>query len=146
MEIQTIGASGTTGRALIQILRNSGSTSLIDTRIHPNSQLAGYAKQDNLEFLLELTLGIPLIYAEAFCPTADLLKRYRAKEIDWLEYETQYKDLLESRNALSTVKQVWGEKPTILCSEPTPDRCHRRLAAEYIARNTVDSKVTHLLH
>ncbi len=145
MEIFTIGSSGTNGRRLVENLGRARATALVDTRIHPNSQLAGFAKQDNLQYLLELTLGIPLIHAEEFCPPEGLLRQYRNKDIDWAQYESEYLSILANREARSSITAQWGLRPVLLCSEPTPTRCHRRLAAEYISGGNIDISITHLL-
>lgn len=146
MEIFTVGASGTNGRKLVELLRRVEASALIDTRIHPNSQLSGYAKQDNLAYLLELALQIPLIYSPSFCPTESMLKNYRSKKLTWQQYETEYLHLIQERKVERDVSSDWGQRPVLLCSEPTPENCHRRLAAEYLSEQVLDARVIHLLH
>jgi len=65
-------------------------------------------------------------------PPKELLKAYRCKEIDWDEFVQRYSigvlsiqtELIKKISDLALEKDV-----TILCSEKTSERCHRRLLA-----------------
>jgi len=121
-------------------------SAIVDTRLHPSSQLAGYAKKDSLEFFATELLSIPYIYEPLLCPEEGELKAYRNKEIDWDLYESQYKQLLSKRDLLNKIDlSHWGKRPVILCSEETPEFCHRRLAADYFhAHLETVTEITHL--
>ncbi len=71
--------------------------------------------------------------------------RIKRKQIAWEEYETRYVDLLIQRAAETAVDRRLFDVPAVLlCSEPTAERCHRRLAAEYLAEKWGDVRVVHL--
>ncbi|CAM8625435.1 DUF488 family protein [Candidatus Planktophila dulcis] len=133
MEICTSGTSGISAERFFIRLREAGITSIIDTRIHPASQLAGYAKQDSLIFFAKELLNVQYIHEPLLCPDAEILKSYRSKLLNWAQYQQEYLELLIARELkfnLDTNK--WGERPLLLCSEELPDNCHRKLAAEFL--------------
>ena len=133
MEICTSGTSGISAERFFLRLKDSKVSAIVDTRLHPSSQLAGYAKQDSLEFFAKELLYIPYIHEPLLCPNNADLKTYRDKEIEWSSYEERYKQLLSKRDVVSSINfSQWGERPVILCSEESPENCHRRLAAEYL--------------
>ena len=64
-----------------------------------------------------------------------MFQQYR-KDGDWELYESRYNKLLEERSAAETIDCALLDKGVILlCSERTPEKCHRRLAAEYLKAN-----------
>jgi uncharacterized protein (DUF488 family) len=117
---------------------------LLDTRLRNTSQLAGWAKRDDLAFLLREGFGIAYEHIESFAPTDALLAGYRADR-DWNAYTAAYRALLIQRDAAATGRAILKRyhTPCLLCSEPTPDRCHRRLLAEYLSEE-LDGIVTTL--
>lgn len=133
MEICTSGTSGISAERFFLRLREAGITSIIDTRIHPASQLAGYAKQDSLIFFSKEILDVEYIHEPLLCPAAEILKSYRNKKLDWDQYKEAYLGILEVRDLKSNLDtNKWGERPLLLCSEELPDKCHRKLAAQYL--------------
>ena len=50
----TIGFAKKSAENLIIKLKNNNITKILDIRLSPNSQQAGYAKQDTLEYILRL--------------------------------------------------------------------------------------------
>ena len=146
MEICTIGTSGITAERFFRALSDAQVSLLIDTRLHPNSQLAGYAKQDSLVYFLDKILGIGYKHEPMLAPTDEKLKEYRAKNISWDTYAEGYLSKLTESNLKDKLNiGEWGSNPVLLCSETTPDFCHRRLAAEYLKEYFPDIKsINHL--
>ena len=145
MEICTSGTSGISAERFFLRLKDSKVSAIVDTRLHPSSQLAGYAKQDSLEYFAKELLNIPYIHEPLLCPDDVDLKTYRNKEIDWNSYEESYKQLLSRRDIVSSINfSQWGVKPVFLCSEESADNCHRRLAAEYLRAHL--NNVTEIEH
>ena len=133
MEIHTTGTSGVPAERFFLRLKQAGITSIIDTRAHPSSQLAGYAKSESLKFFAKELLGVTYIHEPILCPTSTDLKNYRDGIIDWETYSHLYKELLASRKAHESIDfSQWGEKPALLCSEESPENCHRRLASQFL--------------
>ncbi len=139
MEISTLGTSGISAERFFGLLKEFGITSIIDTRLHPSSQLAGFTKRESLGYFAKALLEIPYIHEPLLCPEDQALKSYRSDNLEWREYEVAYVDLLKERKAGDTIdRSDWGAKPLLLCSEKTPQNCHRRLAADYLKKSWSD--------
>jgi uncharacterized protein YeaO (DUF488 family) len=99
------------------------------------SQLAGFAKSGDLAYFLDRICGASYEHDTQLSPTPELLSGYRAKEIAWDAYEPAFLELMEERGVPEIVDRAPFEaKTALLCSEATPERCHRRLVAELLAR------------
>jgi uncharacterized protein YeaO (DUF488 family) len=77
-------------------------------------------------------------------PTPRLLDAYRAKQIEWPEYESSFLELMAERSVPDVLdRKSFEAKTVLLCSEPTAEKCHRRLVAELLARRW-QASVEHL--
>lgn len=144
MEIYTIGLARRTAADFFGALRQAAVTRLVDVRLHNTSQLAGFAKKGDLEFLLRELCAATYVHEVALAPTDDLLSSYRRHLIDWVTYERHFRELLETRRTETLPKELFEGRPVLLCSEAKPDRCHRRLVAEYLKERWPDITVHHL--
>lgn len=144
-KICTIGFSKKSLRKFVELLKQESVHTVIDTRLHNTSQLSGYAKKDDLAFILEI-LGIDYVHDSLLAPTEEILKAYKNKEITWEDYEKKYMDLLKRRKVEQYHKDLIGKKTVcLLCSEHTPHHCHRRLLAEYLQKFHSDVEIVHLM-
>ena len=145
MEIYTIGFTQKSAAEFFGILRRAGIRRLIDVRLNNTSQLAAFAKRDDLQFFLRELCNADYRHEPTLAPTDEILDAYKKKQIAWEEYETRYIDLLIERAAETAVDRRLFDVPAVfLCSEPGPEHCHRRLAAEYLAGKWGNVKVVHL--
>ena len=145
MEIHTIGFTQKSAAEFFGILRRAGIRRLIDVRLNNTSQLAAFAKRDDLQFFLRELCDADYRHEPTLAPTEDILDAYKKKLLAWEDYETRYVDLLIERAAETTVDRRLFDVPAVLlCSEPSPEHCHRRLAAEYLARKWGNVNVVHL--
>ena len=143
--IYTIGFTQTTAEHFFGRLREAGVQRLMDVRLNNSSTLAGFSKRDDLAFFLQEILGANYLHVPLLAPTDDLLGRYRKKELAWDAYAEAYLALLDERDITSVIERPAFATPTVLlCSEPTADRCHRRLVAEYVSRAWGDVEIVHL--
>lgn len=144
LKLYTIGFTKKSAKEFFGLLINNCVKRLIDIRLNNKSQLAGFAKSDDLQYFLRKIGGIEYIYMSEFAPTDELLDGYRKKNISWAEYEKQYKKILDERAVLKDKDLSIFDNACLLCSEPTAVQCHRRLAAEYIAQADNTIKIIHL--
>lgn len=146
MEIYTIGFTKKSAREFFDLLRDAGIGLLMDTRINNTSQLAAFAKRDDLEFFLEELVNAKYEHHTDLAPTEDLLASYKRKEISWDEYAEAFFELMEERRPdLRLDRTSFQSTPTVLlCSEHKPDRCHRRLVVEYLAERWGEVTPRHL--
>jgi len=113
-------------------------------RLNNVSQLAGFAKRDDLAYFLRTICGMDYVHEPMLAPTAEMLSDYRNKASSWDEYEQQFLALMRERAIESRVPRATIAESVLLCSEDKPDRCHRRLVAEYLAERWGDVDIHHL--
>jgi uncharacterized protein (DUF488 family) len=142
MTIYTIGFTKKTAEQFFTILKANKVKRLVDIRLNNKSQLAGFAKAHDLEYFLKNICGIEYIYLPELAPTDEILDAFHNKKIGWAEYEVKFKQLLAGRKL--NVEKVDFDDSCLLCSEPTAEKCHRRLAAEHLASLFGDVKIVHL--
>ncbi len=144
MIIYTIGFSKKNLKQFITKLKNARVKKLIDVRLNNTSQLAGYAKKDDLEYVLNL-VGIEYEHYPELAPTSELLKKYKNKEITWQDYEKEYNNILLQKDPLKILDLTKEEGSIcLLCSEDKPEKCHRRLLAEYYSNHLPGVEIGHL--
>jgi len=143
--IYTIGYKGKPLAMFIGQLREAGVDAVIDVRLRNTSHLAGYTKRDDLAFLLREGFGIVYEHHPELAPTSEILDAYRDNH-DWVAYESRFLQLLEAQSAEEVGREilVCYRSPCLLCAEPEPDHCHRRLVAEYWAAHLPEVSVVHL--
>lgn len=131
----TIGFAGKTAEEFFRLLEEDRVRTLIDIRENRAGQLSGYAKFPDIEFFLERVGGIGYRYEPGLAPTPEIRKQYRETK-DWPGYETAFLALMRERGFPASFPPVNGEGAVaFLCSEPGPERCHRRLVAELLAEH-----------
>ncbi len=128
----TIGFTKKTAEEFFTKLQAANVKLLVDVRLNNVSQLAAFTKRDDLKYFLQTIAGIGYQHLPELSPTKDILDAYKKKEIEWSEYELEFQRLLQSRHIESIVRQEQMDHACLLCSEPQPDHCHRRLVAEYL--------------
>jgi len=144
MKIYTIGFTKKSARQFFEALRASDARRIVDVRLKSGSQLAGFAKQPDLEYFLQQICAMEYVHVPELAPTEDLLTGYRKKRVSWGEYETRFLALMRERRIEQTVPKELVADGCLLCSEHEPDRCHRRLVAEYLAKHWGDVEIVHL--
>jgi len=141
----TIGFTKKPAETFFKLLKDSGVKQIVDTRINNVSQLSGFAKGSNLQFFAREIGNISYDHNIDLAPTKDLLYLYRTKKLTWNEYETEYLNLLDIRKIAQKINVENLHQNCLLCSEHKPDRCHRRLLAEYFKQVRNDIQITHLI-
>jgi len=105
---------------------------LLDVRLNNASQLAGFARRTDLPFFLKKLCGAEYLHEPRLAPTRGILDAYR-KGGGWPDYERDFLELLGERRVEEVLDRNIFEVPTVLlCSEATPEHCHRRLVLEYL--------------
>lgn len=144
MEIATIGFTRSSARSFFERITGFQARTVLDVRLHNTSQLAGFAKRDDLAYLVQTICGAGYVEVPGLAPGAEMLKQYRAKQIGWDAYASAYLHLLAERRIESTLDRAAFDRGVLLCSEATPDHCHRRIAAEYLQGRWGDVTIRHL--
>ncbi|WP_428940957.1 DUF488 family protein [Fontivita pretiosa] len=144
MRIYTIGFTKTTAESFFTRLQKAGVKKLVDVRLNNVSQLAGFAKRDDLAYFLRSICGIPYEHRPELAPTKEMLDAFKKQKGDWSEYERRFTELIQQRRIEETVPQQALDGACLLCSEDTPRYCHRRLVAEYLKSKWGDVEIVHL--
>ncbi|MFL5833994.1 MAG: DUF488 family protein [Solirubrobacterales bacterium] len=146
MEIFTIGFTRTTAEDFFERLRSNRIERLLDVRLNNKSQLAGFAKRNDLAYFLRELLGADYEHTFLLAPTQDILDDFKKKkEMPWEEYEGRFLSLMRERRIEERLKPAeFARRTVLLCSESTPEQCHRRLVAEYLRDCWDDVRVIHL--
>jgi uncharacterized protein (DUF488 family) len=145
MEIYTIGFTQTTAEHFFGRLRQAGIQRLLDVRLNNSSQLAGFAKAQDLPYFLHQLVGAQYEHDPQLAPTQELLDEYKKRKGDWQIYERAFMDLMAARKIEHTHSPSQFEVPTaLLCSEATAEHCHRRLVCEHLAERWPDVRAVHL--
>ena len=145
MAIYTAGFAEWAAEDFFARLKHEGVRRLIDVRLRPSSQLAGFAKQRDLRYFLAEIAGIEYEHFPILAPTGVMLDGYRKGSVTWDEYEVMYLNLIEGRRVeeeLDSLDDLEGS--VFLCSEHDPQRCHRRLAVDYLGRKWCSLEVIHI--
>ncbi len=131
MILFTIGFTRKTAEQFFEKLKTAGVKRVVDIRLNNTSQLAGFAKRDDLVYFLKAICGIGYVYVLELAPDKELLELIKKKRGSWAAYEAGYLNLLAGRNADSEfLHETLKDGDCLLCSEQTPERCHRRIVAE----------------
>lgn len=144
MKLFSIGFTKKTAQQFFDILRASGSKRIVDVRLNNVSQLAGFAKRDDLAYFLKNLCGMAYVHLPELAPTKSMLAQYRESHGDWATYEARFLDLMEKRQIQQSVSKEVMSDGCLLCSEDKPDCCHRRLVAEYLKRYWGNVQISHL--
>jgi uncharacterized protein (DUF488 family) len=146
VDIYTIGFTQTTACDFFRRLREADIERLLDVRLNNRSQLAGFAKRDDLEFFLSELIGASYEHEPILAPSPEMLDAYKKrKDISWSEYENRFMDLMRERHIEAALAPASFERRTVLlCSEASPDRCHRRLVVDYLAGHWPEVRAVHL--
>lgn len=131
-QVATIGFTKSTAERFFERLLEAGVMKVVDVRLHNTSQLAGFAKADDLAYLLGKVGRIGYAHEPLLAPTDAMLKAYKKEKGDWGEYRTHFLDLMAERKIEERLQPDALAGACLLCSEATPDHCHRLLVCEYL--------------
>ena len=144
MKVYTIGFTKTSAESFFMRLEKAGVKTLVDVRLNNVSQLAGFAKKNDLRYFLKAICGIEYVHRPELAPTQELLDAYKKEGGQWADYEKRFLELIASRRIEQTVPRDAVNRACLLCSEDKPRYCHRRLVAEYLKDKWGDLEIIHL--
>lgn len=145
MTVFTIGFTKKTARDFFSKLKQSGARRLIDVRLNNVSQLAGFAKKDDLRYFLDAICQMEYLHIPSLAPTQSILDAYKKKKGDWKVYEDRFLALMRERHIEDTISREELDGACLLCSEETADHCHRRLVAEYLRNKWGNLEIKHIV-
>jgi uncharacterized protein (DUF488 family) len=146
MKLYTIGFTQKTAERFFGLLAEHGVERVVDIRLNPGGQLSGFSKQDDLAWFLDRLNRAGYIHLPELAPSIEIRDAYR-NDHDWERYVACFEALMDARGIPDVLDRgSFAERVScLLCSEPTPERCHRRLVAERLARAWPGVEVIHLV-
>ncbi len=144
MKLFTIGFTKKNAEQFFSKLKQPGLVRLIDIRLNNVSQLAGFTKKSDLEYFLRVINGVEYRHVPLLAPTKVILDGYKKNGGDWSVYERQFRALMAERRVEIKLPKDLMDGGCLLCSESTPEQCHRRLVAEYLQSHWDGMEVIHL--
>ena len=145
MKLFTIGFTRKTAKLFFEKLKTTAVKRVVDIRLNNTSQLAGFAKRDDLVYFLKTICDIDYVHVPELAPTKELMESFKKERGAWKTYEAGYTALLAERNAEDEfLSQTLKDGDCLLCSEHTPERCHRRIVAERFQSMVNHAEIVHL--
>ncbi len=145
MTIYSIGFTQRTAEEFFGALRAAGVRRLLDVRLNNTSQLAAFAKRDDLRFFLRELCDAEYEHEPLLAPTQEMLDGYKKRKGSWAEYEREFLALMRERQIEERVERSrFGTATALLCSEFGAECCHRRLVMEYLAEAWGGVELKHL--
>jgi len=133
MEVYSIGFTQKTAEQFFGLLNRAGIRRLLDVRLNNVSQLAGFAKRQDLRYFLREICGAEYVHEPLLAPTQEMLDHYKKNKGSWAEYEASFLNLMRERDIGNQLdRTLFATTTVLLCSEPTAEMCHRRLVLEYL--------------
>ncbi len=117
---------------------------MIDIRLNNVSQLAGFAKREDLHYFLRTIGGIDYHHRPDLAPTQQILDAFKKSKGSWSVYERDFLTLLSARKVEREITPELLNEACLLCSEEKPVQCHSRIGAEYLRSKWGNVEILHL--
>ena len=131
LRLFTIGFTRKSAEVFFNTLHSAGVRRLVDIRLRNTSQMAGFTKRDDLDFFVRTILGAEYTHLPLLAPSVKILETYM-EDRNWPRYERDFQALLRARQVGTALSTSDFQDACLMCSEPTADKCHRRLVAEHL--------------
>jgi len=145
MKLFTIGFTKKSAETFFTRLKDASVKRLVDVRLNNVSQLAGFSKRDDLQYFCEAILSIAYVHLPELAPTQAMLDGFKKNHGSWPDYEEGFLALMAERRVEDSVAREVIDGGCLLCSEATPENCHRRLVAEYLQSKWSEVEIEHIL-
>ncbi|MFH2060466.1 MAG: DUF488 domain-containing protein [Pseudomonadota bacterium] len=143
-KLYTIGYTQKTAEEFFGLLKANEIQQLFDIRLYNNTQLAGFTKQDSLEYFLWELLKIGYRCFPLMAPSKELFDDSKKNGLPWKDYELRFNRLIRDRAIEHMIEEYQIDHTCLLCCEPEATNCHRRLVAEYLQKHFDDIEIIHI--
>lgn len=110
---------------------------VVDVRLKNESQLCGFTKKKDLAFLIPKICQAAYVHDRFLTPEPELLERYIHHWIHWEQYSSEYRSLLEAKNAAGYFKEHYGNYSSIclIGTATKKRRSHSEVLRELLEEN-----------
>ncbi len=142
----TIGFTKKTAEEFFTLLQYNQVRRVIDVRLFNRTQLSGFSKFPDIRYFLKTIADIEYIHDMELAPSPELLRDYKAHQVNWEQYVNIFNDLMIERRTAEHLKLHYAnfDRCCLLCTEPSAEFCHRRLVAELIKDTFEYGEIVHL--
>jgi len=128
--IYTIGYGSRKPQEFLSLLRENGIRAIVDVRLRPDrSSMGVYVKAKGAGKGIEALLASAGIEYFSFVELGNIFRDMD----DWLQ---RYQQLMDQAGDLLTERLRQVPTPfCLMCAEKRADQCHRKLIADYLAKN-----------
>ena len=141
ISLYNIGFTQKTAEEFFEKLKAKRIDCLVDIRLNPNGQLSRFAFEKDLPYFLnKLVDGCKYVHRIDLAPKKELLKEVRDKDNpmsrNYKLFEIAFNRQLENYSNIRNFVNQFGkyERVVLLCSEPTIEKCHRRLVSDMLLK------------
>ncbi len=127
------------------MLRESGAERVVDIRLNNVNQLTGFTKKSDLPFFLREICGMDYVHLPTLAPSKEVFDGLKKHHKNWDRYEGEFMALMQERRIEEMDLESTLDNACLLCTEDSPDHCHRRLVLEYLQRHWGKMEVIHLV-
>ncbi|MFO7535840.1 MAG: DUF488 domain-containing protein [Kiritimatiellia bacterium] len=144
IQLFTIGFTQKNAEKFFSLLRHARIRRVLDIRLNNVSQLAGFTKRDDLKFFLREICSADYRHLPEAAPSDEILDEFKKNGGSWESYVKRFLPLIQARRIETILTPDVLDYGCLLCSEPTPEKCHRRLVAEYLKERIGGLIIKHL--
>jgi len=145
IKLFTIGFTRKSAEQFFTLLAKADVRRVIDIRLNNVSQLAGFAKRDDLRYFLKTICDIDYIHMPELAPTKEILDSFKKSGGSWEDYRRDFVQLIAQRQIEKHLSRELVHLGCLLCSEETPAHCHRSLVAQYLLDKWGGVDIVHLI-
>ena len=113
MEINTLSAYQTTAKEFFDKVIGWKSDLVLDVRLKNNNQLAGFTKQEDLEYFTHVIAHAAYVHDLEYAPSKTLLDSYLDDGLPYEDYFSQYEKEMEERNAIPQFFEKYSKYDSI---------------------------------
>ena len=139
IKLFNIGFTQKSAEEFFGILKDNKIDCLVDIRLNPNGQLSRFAFEKDLPYFLDkLVDGCKYVHRDDIAPQKELLAEVRTKgsamSKDYKLFEKAFNQYLENESNIENFVKQFNkyQNVVLLCSEPTTEKCHRRLVSSML--------------
>jgi uncharacterized protein (DUF488 family) len=143
-KLYTMGYTQKPAKKFFNLIDKYEIKRIIDIRLHNNTQLAGFTKQNNLKYFLKRLSDCDYCHIPLMAPSKDIFDDSKKNGLEWKEYASRFNKLINQRKIEQLINEDDIDGACLLCCEPEATNCHRSLVAEYLQKYFGDIQIIHI--
>jgi len=121
-----------------KILQNHADL-VLDIRLKNESQLCGFTKGKDLAYFVPKICHAAYVHDRFFTPEPGLLDRYIHNWIQWEQYSSEYRSVMEAKNAVGYFQEHYGNYPGVclIGTATNKRRSHSEVLCELLTETEI---------